>query len=104
MPSPDEFVPVEIPAEMLYEEVPDYQRLAKKSGMEGIVWVKALVDKDGNVKKAMVLKSSGSRAGFDEAAVKAAYKCKFKPAIQNHKPVAVWVSYSVEFVLTDAGH
>ncbi len=103
MPSPDEFIPVEIPAEMIYEEVPEYPRLARTAGMEAVVWVKALVDKDGNVKKAMVLKSSGSRAGFDEAAVNAAYKCKFKPAIQNGKPVAVWVSYSVEFTLTNAG-
>lgn len=102
LPAPDEFVPVEIPAEMIYEEIPDYPRLAKQAGMEAVVWVKALVDKEGNVRKAMVLKSSGSRAGFDEAATKAAYKCKFKPAIQNGRPVAVWVSYSVEFTLTDA--
>ncbi|UCD93752.1 MAG: energy transducer TonB [Candidatus Zixiibacteriota bacterium] len=102
LPEPDEFVPVEIPAEMIYEEVPDYPRLARQAGMEAVVWVKALVDKGGNVKKAMVLKSSGSRAGFDEAAVAAAYKCKFKPAIQNGRPVAVWVSYSVEFTLTEA--
>ncbi len=100
LPLPDEFVPVEIPAEMIYEEIPDYPRLAKTAGMEAIVWVKALVGKDGNVKKAMILKSSGSKAGFDEAAVKAAYKCKFKPAIQNGRPVAVWVSYSVEFEIT----
>ncbi len=102
MPAPDEFVPVEIPAEMIYEEVPEYPRLAKQAGMEAVVWVKALVDKEGNVRNAMVLKSSGSRAGFDEAATAAAYKCKFKPAIQNGRPVAVWVSYSVEFTLTDA--
>jgi protein TonB len=91
---------VDIPAEMIYEEIPQYPRLARQAGMEAVVWVKALVDKDGNVKKAMVLKSSGSKAGFDEAAVKAAYKCKFKPAIQNGRPVAVWVSYSVEFTIT----
>jgi protein TonB len=100
LPSPDEFVPVEIPAEMIYEEIPEYPNLAKQIGAEALVWVKALVDKDGNVKKAMVLKSSGSKAGFDDAAVKAAYKCKFKPAIQNGRPVAVWVSYSVEFTIS----
>jgi protein TonB len=100
MPAPDEFVPVEIPAEMIYEHKPDYPRLAQQAGMEAVVWVKALVDKNGDVKKAMVLKSSGSKAGFDEAAVAAAYKCKYKPAIQNGRPVAVWVSYSVDFSLT----
>ena len=98
MPGADEFVPVEIPAEMIYEHAPEYPRLAQTAGMEAVVWVKALVDKNGSVRDAMVLKSSGSKAGFDEAAVKAAFKCKFKPAIQNGRPVAVWVSYQVEFV------
>ena len=101
MPGVDEFVPVEIPAEMIYEHVPEYPRLAQTAGMEAVVWVKALLDKNGNVRDAMVLKSSGSKAGFDEAAVKAAYKCRFKPAIQNGRPVAVWVSYQVEFVQID---
>jgi protein TonB len=101
MPAPDEFVPVEIPAEMIYEHSPDYPRLARSAGMEAVVWVKALVDKDGNVRDAMILRSSGSKAGFDEAAIDAAYKCKYKPAIQNGRPVAVWVSYQVEFVLEE---
>lgn len=101
LPDPEDFVPVEIPAEMIYEEVPEYPRLARSANMEAVVWVKALVDKNGDVKKAMVYKSSGSKAGFDEAAVAAAYKCKFKPAIQNNRPVAVWVAYQVEFTLTD---
>ncbi len=101
MPGSDEFVPVEIPAEMIYEHTPEYPRLAQTAGMEAVVWVKALVDKNGNVRDAMVLKSSGSKAGFDEAAVKAAFKCRFKPAIQNGRPVAVWVSYQVEFVQID---
>lgn len=102
LPAIDEFVPVEIPAEMIFEETPEYPRLAKLSGMEAVVWVKALVDKDGNVRKAVVFKSSGSKAGFDESAVAAAYKCKYKPAIQNGRPVPIWVAYQVEFNLTDA--
>lgn len=103
LPTPEEFVPVEIQAEMIFEAPLEYPRLAKQAGMEGIVWVKALVGKDGEVKKAMVGKSSGSQAGFDEAAVAQAYKCKYKPAIQNGRPVAVWVTYKVEFNLTDKG-
>jgi len=99
MPGSDEFVPVEIPAEMIYEHTPEYPRLAQTAGMEAVVWVKALVDKNGNVRDAMVLKSSGSKAGFDDEALKAAYKCKYKPGIQNGRPVPVWVSYKVEFIL-----
>ena len=102
MPAIDEFVPVETPAEMIYEHPPEYPRLAKQAGMEAVVWVKALVDKNGDVKKAVIYKSSGSKAGFDEAAVEAAYKCKYSPAIQNGRPVPIWVAYQVEFTLTDA--
>lgn len=101
MPAPGEFVPVEIQAEMIEEAVPEYPRQAKLAGMEAVVWVQALVDKNGDVREARILKSSGSKAGFDEAAIVAAKKCKFKPAIQNGRPVPVWVSFSIEFELTD---
>jgi len=100
LPSPNEFVPVEIMPEMIHQETPEYPRLAKQAGITGVVWVKALVDKEGNVRKAMVGKSSGT-ASLDDAAVKAAYKNKFKPGIQNGRPVNVWVTYKVIFELND---
>jgi TonB family protein len=46
----------------------------------------------------MVGKSSGTES-LDEAAVEAAYKCKFKPGIQNNRPIKVWVTYKVDFIL-----
>ncbi len=102
MPAPGDFVPVEIQAEMIEEAVPEYPRQAKLAGMEAVVWVQALVDKNGDVREARILKSSGSKAGFDESALAAARKCKFKPAIQNGRPVPVWVSFSIEFDLTNS--
>lgn len=100
LPPPDEFVPVEIYPEMIYQEQPEYPRLAKQAGITGVVWVKALVDKEGNVRDAIVGKSSGT-ASLDEAAVQAAFKNKFKPGVQNGHPVAVWVTYKVEFELNN---
>jgi protein TonB len=100
LPAPDEFVPVEIYPEMIYQEKPEYPRFAKNAGVEGVVWVQALVDKEGNVVKAQVGKSSGTVA-LDEAAVEAAYDNKFKPGIQNGAPVACWVTYKVEFSLSE---
>ncbi len=50
LPAPDEFVAVEIQPEMIHEATPEYPRLAKQAQLEGVVWVKALVDKDGNVR------------------------------------------------------
>lgn len=96
LPDASEFVPVEIYPEMIYEEKPEYPRLARGAGLEGTVWVQALVDKEGTVRKAQVARSSGT-AALDEAAVQAAYKNRFKPGIQNGRPVAVWVTYKVDF-------
>lgn len=98
-PAPDSFVFCELMPEMIYEHPPDYPRLAQVAGMEAAVWIKALIDIDGSVRDVIIFVSSNSKAGFDEAAVKAAYKCKYKPGIQNGRPVPVWVSYKVEFIL-----
>ncbi len=98
LPAPDEFVPVEVQPEMIYEHEPSYPRLAEQAGITGRVYVKALVDEEGNVLRAMVAKSSGTES-LDEAAIEAAYHNKFKPGIQNGRPVKVWVTYKVDFVL-----
>lgn len=100
LPEPDEFVPVEIYPEMIFQQAPDYPRLARQAGITGVVWVRALVDKEGNVRRAMVHKSSGTKS-LDEAAVAAAYNNKFKPGIQNGRPVNCWVSYKVNFEIPD---
>ena len=94
----DTLVPLELPPEMVYKHRPDYPRLAKQAGITGTVRVKALVDEEGKVLKAIVAKSSGT-VSLDEAATKAAYKNKFTPGIQKGKPVKAWVTYPVEFAL-----
>ncbi len=99
LPEPDEFVPVEIQPEMIKETTPEYPRLAKQAGLEGTVWVKALVDEKGDVLKAIVAKTSGT-VSLDEAAVETAYDNKFKPGIQNGRPIKCWVTYRVDFVLS----
>lgn len=100
LPAPDEFVPLEIQPTMIYQETPKYPRLAKKAGITGLVWVNAALDEQGNVIDVVIAKSSGTVA-LDEAASKAAWKCKFKPGIQNGRPVRCRVVYKVDFVLDD---
>jgi TonB family protein len=102
IPPMDEFRILEIDPKMIHAAKPEYPRLARIAGLEGIVWIGALVDKNGNVMKAVVYRSSGVRAGFDEAALAAAYKCKYQPGIQNGYPVIAWVAYRVQFTLEDA--
>jgi TonB family protein len=99
MPSPDEFVPHEQEPAQIYEQIPDYPRLAQDGGFTGWVIVQAYVDKDGNVKKAQAVQCNRPHMGFEEAAVAAAYKNKYRPAIQNGNPIGVWISYKVNFTL-----
>jgi len=99
LPQPEEFVPYDELPVPLSEGEYEYPPLARQAGIEGTVWIKALVDKNGNIRDAFVFKSSGSPAGFDEVAKEAAFKIKYKPAISNKQPVSVWVVYPVCFKL-----
>ncbi|MFC2133614.1 energy transducer TonB [Bacteroidota bacterium] len=74
-----------------------YPEIAKRAGVQGRVYVKAYVDKNGNVRKVDILKGIG--AGCDEAARDAVMKTKFRPGRQRGKPVNVQVSIPVVFKL-----
>lgn len=99
IPGSDEFVPVENMPELIYKHIPEYPRMVREAGLEGNVTLRVLVKKDGSVGDAKVQVSS-KIASLDEAALKAVFSCKFKPAIQNGRPVLVWVSFPYEFSLT----
>jgi protein TonB len=98
IPASDEFVPVEIMPELIFKNKPEYPRMVEQAGLEGTVYLRVLVKKDGTVGDAKVEKSSKIES-LDEAALKAVYACTFKPAIQNGRPVNVWVSFPYEFTL-----
>jgi len=98
IPDAEEFIPLQLLPEMIYEEKPIYPRLAEQAGIEGVVFIIVLVLKDGRVDSAMVEKTSGT-ASLDNAAVQAAYKNRFKPGLRDGCPVASWVTYKVDFAL-----
>lgn len=96
---PPDFVPVEKQPQPLpgNNPAPVYPEIARRAGVEGTVWVKIWVDKEGNPRKAQVLKSDAEL--FNQPAIDAAMKWKFTPAIMNNGPVAVWVSIPFKFRL-----
>ncbi len=96
-PSPDEFVPVEEQPVLIEKQPPVYPELAQMAKIEGTVIVKVLVGKDGKVKDAILGK--GVNGILDQAALDAAKGYVFKPAMQNKKPVAVWVAIPFRFQL-----
>jgi protein TonB len=99
LPKPDEFVAYEEAPTQIEMVQPTYPEMARQAGVEGVVWVKALVDKEGKVRDVIIVKSSGANAGFEDAAIDAAKKTTWKPAISNGQPVAVWIAYKIEFRL-----
>lgn len=97
LPQHGEFVAVEVEPQVITKNPPVYPELARKAGVEGVVYLDILVDKEGRVRDVQVLKPSGSNVGFEEAALEAAKKWTFSPAIQNGKPVACWMTQRVVF-------
>jgi protein TonB len=95
-PGMDEFIAVEVQPAVIKRVEPVYPDLARKAGVEGKVFVKVLVDKEGKVKKAIIM--TGPEI-FHEATVSAALQWVFKPAIQRDKPIAVWVALPFQFKL-----
>lgn len=91
-----EFFNVEEQPKRLNEIAPVYPDAARKAGIEGTVFVRALVGRDGNVEKAEVLKGPEL---LHEPAIKAALDTKFQPAKQNDTSVKCWVQMSFKFVL-----
>jgi TonB family protein len=96
-PKPTDFVPRTENPVLLDAPVPAYPEIARKARIEAAVWIMVLVDTEGNVKDALISKSSDLDLGFDEAALAAAWGRKYRPAMQNDQPVAVWIHYKVKF-------
>ncbi len=95
-PGIEDFVAVEQEPQKVKWVNPEYPKLAKDAGIEGKVLVKVLIDKEGKVKKAVVIKGNEI---FHESVIKAAMQCTFTPAIQNQKPVPVWMMIPFNFQL-----
>jgi protein TonB len=95
-PNPGDFVQYEDPPVPISVPPPDYPEMARMADVEGTVMVRALVGKDGNVKEAIV---ANGIPMLNDAAIEAVKKAKFKPALQQHRPVAVWVVIPMKFKL-----
>lgn len=96
---PADFVAVEKEPVVVKKVEPKYPELAMRAGLEGKVWVKIWVDKEGKAKQVVVLKSDAEI--FNEPAIEAARQFVFTPAYMNNGPVSVWVSVPFKFKLAD---
>lgn len=73
-----------------------YPELMQKSGSEGMVRVRVLIDSSGSVKKAELEKSMDHPAG-DEAALQAVKAVEWKPGRKGDQAVEAWVTVPIQF-------
>ena len=76
---------------------PQYSEEARMARVQGVVIVEAVIDEEGKVTDAKVLK--GLPMGLSEAALEAIQAWEFKPAMLDGKPVAVYYALTVNFTL-----
>lgn len=75
---------------------PRYPAYEYYNGITGWVWVKVLIDTNGNVKKAIALNGQNVE-DFEYNAVKAAMKTKWRPARENGEPIETWTTIKINF-------
>jgi TonB family protein len=86
--------------EILSMTKPVYTEAARRARVTGTVIVEAVIDEQGNVTEARVLK--GLPMGLDQAALDAIQAWKFKPATLQGRPVRVYYVLTVNFNVDDS--
>jgi protein TonB len=83
------------PPVLTFQPDPEFSEEARKAKFSGNVQVYLIVDEQGNPSHVRVVRGVGM--GLDEKAVEAVRQYKFKPAMQNGKPVKVDLYIDVNF-------
>jgi periplasmic protein TonB len=91
-------IPVDVMPKVLKASVV-YPEEARARGEQGIVYVRALVGKDGKVTKAAVDPKQPASETLGKAAVAAVEQWTFEPGKNAGEPVAVWIVVPVNFKL-----
>jgi periplasmic protein TonB len=78
---------------------PNYTSEAMRAKVQGVVRLEGIVLPDGSVGDVRVLRSLDGVFGLDDEAIKAAKQFRFAPGTRFGQPVAVIVSFEIEFTL-----
>lgn len=92
----DQMPEIEGGLNQIYEHI-QYPKEAKARGIEGRVFIKFIVTKEGNVESPEILRDIGSGCG--EAAVNGIKKVKFTPGVHQGQPVRVYYTMPINFNL-----
>jgi protein TonB len=95
-------VPMRITASVKQPELikkiePPYPEVARRTKLEGVVVLEAVITKTGSVEEVKVLRALNPT--LDQAALNAVKQWKYKPATLNGRPVKVYFTVTVTFRL-----
>jgi len=96
--APENFVPYDSPPQLIHAEEPEYPELAMQGESEGKVEVVVVIDEYGKVVQAYVASSTAPEV-LQKAALDAAKKFLFKPAMQRDVPVKCRIMIPFNFGL-----
>lgn len=94
--------PVEVTGDMtrpvlLVRVEPSYPQVPRRAGLGGRVTLRAVIAEDGNVESVEVFASTNPL--FNDAAVDAVRQWRYRPALMNGRPVRVYFSVVVVFIV-----
>jgi TonB family protein len=84
---------------VIYQVNPGYSEQARAAKFSGVVLVNLWVDQNGNPTHVHIVRGVGM--GLDEKALEAVSQYKFKPAMEDGKPVMVQLNIEVNFRIFD---
>jgi protein TonB len=84
-----------LPPRIVTRVDPQYTETARRAKIQGIVIIEAVIDRNGNVTEARILKPLGF--GLDQQALTAIRAWKFKPGTLNGQVVPVYYNLTVHF-------
>lgn len=90
---------VQILPKIKHQVKPEYSKTMIENGVQGVIKAKLLIDSDGKVKEVVVLNDLGY--GTKERAREAFLQWIFEPAKIGAQSVAVWITFSIRFVLLE---
>lgn len=100
--APIELEPGITPPVKLSGPAPKYTEAANRKNVQGKVNLRVAIDRDGNVTTVELKRTLPM--GLGESAVEAVRQWKYKPALRDGMPVAVWIGVELDFERRDPGH
>jgi TonB family protein len=88
-----------VPPRLISQARIEYPRLARAQRITGTVLISALVDEQGKVAEARIIRGAAESSGLNLAAIENVKLRRYKPATLNGKPGRAWVTIQIDFKL-----